>query len=107
MRRLLDAFINSSAHGGPNALLGEVSTPVYVLKSTAYAMQTLVGDAFIVSLGSHIYVVKALTGNVSQLYRLNLVWNGDKRIVPPILICFIASIGERRWRLSECKHMDD
>lgn len=70
-------------------------------------MQTLVGDAFIVSLGSHIYVVKALTGNVSQLYRLNLVWNGDKRIVPPILICFIASIGERRWRLSECKHMDD
>ncbi|KJA15271.1 hypothetical protein HYPSUDRAFT_48489 [Hypholoma sublateritium FD-334 SS-4] len=74
LRRLLDAFVDSSTHGGPNAILGTVSTPIYILKSTAYGVQTLVGDAFI-------------------LYRLNLVWNGDKRIVSPILICFIASIG--------------
>ena len=91
---MLDAFIDYSAHGGPDALLGEVSTPIYVLKSTAYAMQTLVGDAFIVSSG-YICVIKTqLTENISQIYRLNLVWNGDKRIVSPILICFIASIGE-------------
>ncbi|TFK37919.1 hypothetical protein BDQ12DRAFT_589292, partial [Crucibulum laeve] len=74
LRRMLDAFLHSSARGGPIAYLGQVNTPIYVLKSTAYAMQTLVGDAFI-------------------LYRLYLVWNGDRRIVFPILICFIASIG--------------
>ncbi|KJA15267.1 hypothetical protein HYPSUDRAFT_58884 [Hypholoma sublateritium FD-334 SS-4] len=60
LRRLLDAFIDSAAHGGPDALLGEQ---------------------------------KHSQELVSQLYRLNLVWNGDKRIVSPILICFIASIG--------------
>ncbi|PPQ96024.1 hypothetical protein CVT25_013886 [Psilocybe cyanescens] len=75
LRRVLDAFINSATTpGGPVAFLNEVNAPIYVLKSTAYAIQTLVGDAFI-------------------LYRLHLVWNGDKRIVAPILICFIASIG--------------
>lgn len=48
MRRILDAFIGSSDHGGPDAVLGQVSSTIYLLKSTAYAMQTLVGDAFIV-----------------------------------------------------------
>jgi len=74
LRRMLDAFLHSSDHGGPVAVLGRVDVPIYVLKSTAYAMQTLVGDAFI-------------------LYRLHLVWSGDRRVVFPILICFIASIG--------------
>lgn len=31
----------------------------------------------------------------SQLYRLYMVWKGDKRVVLPILVCFIASIGEQ------------
>jgi hypothetical protein len=74
LKRMMDAFLNSSDIGGPVAFLSEVNTPIYALKSTAYTMQTLVGDAFII-------------------YRLHLVWNGDKRVVVPILICFTASIG--------------
>ncbi|KAF9005456.1 hypothetical protein BDQ17DRAFT_1303828 [Cyathus striatus] len=75
LRRMLDAFLNfADTKGGPIGYLSQVDVPIYVLKSTAYAMQTLVGDAFI-------------------LYRLYLVWNGDKRVVLPILVCFIASIG--------------
>jgi len=50
VRRILDAFIYNSENGGPVALLNEVKVPIYELKSAAYTMQTLVGDAFIVSL---------------------------------------------------------
>ncbi|KAF9477285.1 hypothetical protein BDN70DRAFT_862120 [Pholiota conissans] len=71
LRRLMDAFLRSP---DPVAALGQVNTPISLLKNTTYALQTLVGDAFI-------------------LYRLYLVWNGDKRVVVPILICFVASIG--------------
>ncbi|KAF9477272.1 hypothetical protein BDN70DRAFT_862090 [Pholiota conissans] len=71
LRRTMDAFLQSS---DPLTFLGRVNEPIYVAKSTAYAIQTLVGDAFI-------------------LYRVYLVWNGDRKVVFPILICFIASIG--------------
>ncbi|KAH7890367.1 hypothetical protein F5I97DRAFT_16588 [Phlebopus sp. FC_14] len=71
IQRLLEAFIfNTDA----NAYLAQVNTALYSVKSTAYAAQTLVGDGFV-------------------LYRLYLVWNGDRRVVFPISICFIASIG--------------
>ncbi|KAF9228998.1 hypothetical protein BS17DRAFT_772871 [Gyrodon lividus] len=71
IQRLLEGFIYNP---DPNAYLSQVNTPLYSLKSTAYAAQTLVGDGFV-------------------LYRLYLVWNGDKRVVLPIAICFVASIG--------------
>jgi len=75
LRRMLIAFLYSSdTEGGPIGYLSQVNVPIYVLKSTAYATQTLVGDAFI-------------------LYRLYFVWLGEKRVVIPISICFIASIG--------------
>jgi len=45
-------------------------------------MQTLVGDAFII-------------------YRLNLVWNGNRLVVYPILTCFIGSIGVAIGALQE------
>ncbi|KAJ7078381.1 hypothetical protein C8R43DRAFT_353872 [Mycena crocata] len=66
-RRTMDAFLHGKS-------LAAVNTPIYVLKSTAYAMQTLVGDGF-------------------MLFRVYLVWNADKRVCLPILVCFIASIG--------------
>ncbi|PPQ96037.1 hypothetical protein CVT25_013899 [Psilocybe cyanescens] len=76
LQRLLDAFVRHSTDhpGGSKGYLNRVNTPIYVLKSTAYGAQTLVGDAFII-------------------YRLHLVWDGDRRIIIPLLISFIASTG--------------
>ncbi|KAE9384786.1 hypothetical protein BT96DRAFT_622171 [Gymnopus androsaceus JB14] len=75
LRRLLVAFLDQSDDtGGAIAYLSEVNTVLYAIKSTAYCMQTLIGDGFV-------------------LYRLYLVWNGKKIIVIPIAICFVASIG--------------
>ncbi|THU98438.1 hypothetical protein K435DRAFT_660995, partial [Dendrothele bispora CBS 962.96] len=71
LRRVLDAFLHTD---NPTGYLSKVNTVAYSVKSTAYCIQTLVGDGFV-------------------LYRLYLVWNGDKRVVIPLLICFIASIG--------------
>ncbi|KAF8983976.1 hypothetical protein BDQ17DRAFT_1548884 [Cyathus striatus] len=71
LRRIFDAFITHK--DDTEQYLNQVNTTIYLVKSLAYAMQTLVGDAFI-------------------LYRLYLVWNGDKRVVYPVSICFIASI---------------
>ncbi|KAJ7489524.1 hypothetical protein FB451DRAFT_692348 [Mycena latifolia] len=67
LRRTMDAFLHGKS-------LAAVNTISYVLKSTAYCMQTLVGDGF-------------------MLFRVYLVWNADKRVCLPILVCFIASIG--------------
>ncbi|KAL5513641.1 hypothetical protein ACEPAH_4040 [Sanghuangporus vaninii] len=71
LQRVLDAFLDS-----PDATkyLSMVNTALYTVKSTAYATQTLVGDGF-------------------MLYRLFLIWGGNRRVCFPILICFIASIG--------------
>ncbi|PPQ80086.1 hypothetical protein CVT26_011533 [Gymnopilus dilepis] len=55
LRRLLNAFLRSADQGGPVPYLSKVNDPIYVLKSTAYAMQTLVGDAFIVSCLNNIF----------------------------------------------------
>ncbi|KIK50051.1 hypothetical protein GYMLUDRAFT_253312 [Collybiopsis luxurians FD-317 M1] len=71
LRRVLDAFLHTN---NPIANLSAVNTATYLVKSTAYCIQTLIGDGFV-------------------LYRLYLVWNGDKRIVLPLLVCFVASIG--------------
>uniref|UniRef100_A0A8H8CDL8 Uncharacterized protein n=1 Tax=Psilocybe cubensis TaxID=181762 RepID=A0A8H8CDL8_PSICU len=75
LRRVLDAFVRHAEQpGGTKGYLSLVSEPTYVLQSTAYGTQTLVGDAF-------------------MLYRLHLVWNGDMKIVVPLLVCYIASAG--------------
>lgn len=49
----MDAFVShqNDQHGGTVAALANVSTTVYLVKSTAYCMQTLVGDGFMVSRG--------------------------------------------------------
>ncbi|KAF8994661.1 hypothetical protein BDQ17DRAFT_1331027 [Cyathus striatus] len=74
LRRILDGFItHRNSEGGPEKYLSQVNSVTYLVKSVVYSLQTLVGDAFI-------------------LYRLYLVWNGDKRVVFPILVCFIAAL---------------
>ncbi|KAF8995240.1 hypothetical protein BDQ17DRAFT_1187017, partial [Cyathus striatus] len=75
LRRVFDAFIaHRDSEESIEMYLIQVNTAIYLVKTVAYTSQTLVGDAFI-------------------LYRLYLVWSGDKRVVYPILTCFIASIG--------------
>ncbi|KIK54235.1 hypothetical protein GYMLUDRAFT_249693 [Collybiopsis luxurians FD-317 M1] len=71
LRRVLDAFLHTN---NAIAYLSEVNTAAYSVKSLAYCIQTLLGDGFV-------------------LYRLYLVWNGDKRVVLPLLVCFVASFG--------------
>ncbi|PPQ80728.1 hypothetical protein CVT25_001848 [Psilocybe cyanescens] len=51
LQRLLDAFVRHSTDqpGGSKGYLSRLNTPMYVLKSSAYGIQTIVGDAFITS----------------------------------------------------------
>ncbi|KAF7323274.1 hypothetical protein HMN09_00108200 [Mycena chlorophos] len=53
--------------------ISTIFTASYLLKSAVYTMQTLVGDGF-------------------MIYRVYLVWTGDKRVVIPLLVCFMADI---------------
>ncbi|KAF7320492.1 hypothetical protein HMN09_00132700 [Mycena chlorophos] len=53
--------------------IAPVSTASYLLKSTAYAMQTIVGDAF-------------------MIYRVYLVWDGDKRVYLPLVLLLCGGI---------------
>jgi hypothetical protein len=96
LRRLLDAFIThgSDPHGGPAGVLMNVSTVLYSIKSTAYTMQTLVGDGFMVSEISIPAQKQKLLRLVGQLYRLYIVWNGNRIVCFPVALTFIASIGK-------------
>ncbi|KZP11419.1 hypothetical protein FIBSPDRAFT_837549 [Athelia psychrophila] len=74
LRRLLDALFNSQdVPGGAIGWLSAVNSVEYLLKSTAYAMQTIIGDGFL-------------------LYRLARVWGNDKRVVLPLLIPYAGSV---------------
>ncbi|KAF8208012.1 hypothetical protein K438DRAFT_1754758 [Mycena galopus ATCC 62051] len=66
LRRAMDTFLHSKS-------LAAVNTASYILKSTAYYLQTITGDGF-------------------MLFRVYLVWNADNRVCLPIFVCFIASI---------------
>ncbi|KAJ7060139.1 hypothetical protein C8F01DRAFT_208755 [Mycena amicta] len=66
LRRAMDSFLF-------HINIAPVSTVGYLLKSTAYAMQTIVGDSF-------------------MLYRVYLVWNGDKRVVLPLAVCLMGGV---------------
>ncbi|KAF9033783.1 hypothetical protein BDP27DRAFT_1435868 [Rhodocollybia butyracea] len=73
LRRLMEAFLYYTK-GPAVQYLSEVDTVVYLIKTTAYCLQTLTGDGFV-------------------LYRLYLVWNGRKMVVLPICVCFAVSFG--------------
>ena len=50
MRRIIIGFIDrKDADGGSDAYFNAVSDPLYIFKSSVYAIQTLLGDAFVVS----------------------------------------------------------
>ncbi|KAI0342301.1 hypothetical protein BDW22DRAFT_1357621 [Trametopsis cervina] len=69
--RILEAFVESPL--GPKVYLAQISTNLYVVRSSAYMVQTLTGDGFV-------------------LYRLYLVWGGDKYVFYPMLVVFLGDI---------------
>ncbi|KAJ7508274.1 hypothetical protein B0H11DRAFT_1964131 [Mycena galericulata] len=66
LRRAMDAFLDGKS-------IAAVNTASYIVKSTAYYLQTVTGDGF-------------------MLFRVYLVWNADNRICLPIFVCFITSV---------------
>nr|GAT50861.1 predicted protein [Mycena chlorophos] len=66
LRRAMNAFLYDQD-------ISNLDTVSYMIKSTAYAMQTLVGDGF-------------------MIYRVYLVWNGDHRVVIPLIVCLLGGI---------------
>jgi len=70
LQRVLDGFLNPERP--PSVYLPNVNDPLYLLKSTAYTAQTLLGDGFL-------------------LYRVYLVWQGNRFITGPLFLCFLSS----------------
>ncbi|KAF8996233.1 hypothetical protein BDQ17DRAFT_1310457 [Cyathus striatus] len=74
LRRILDAFIyGEGGELGPSGYLNKINAPLYLARSTIYAIQTWFGDAFII-------------------YRLYLVWNSDKRVALPMAVFLLSNI---------------
>ncbi|KAH8111780.1 hypothetical protein DFH11DRAFT_1611931 [Phellopilus nigrolimitatus] len=71
-RRVVLAFINERDElGGPDAYFAATSDTLYLFKVGLYTIQTLVGDAFLI-------------------YRLSVVWSGDKRLVYPAILLLLG-----------------
>jgi len=70
LQRVLTGFLNPDRPAGK--YLPNVNDPLYLLKSTAYTAQTLLGDGFLI-------------------YRLYLVWQRNKLVTLPFFICLLAS----------------
>ncbi|KAF9066013.1 hypothetical protein BDP27DRAFT_1331268 [Rhodocollybia butyracea] len=60
--------------GEMDKLLVSVSSSGYALKTAAYYLQTYVGDAFV-------------------MYRVNVVWNGNKKVMFPLIALFLGCMG--------------
>ncbi|KAI0790932.1 hypothetical protein C8Q75DRAFT_80410 [Abortiporus biennis] len=69
LQRILVAFLESDS---PKAYLIQTYPVVHMVKSTSYAMQTLVGDGFL-------------------LYRVYLVWKGNLMVCTPVFLSFLTS----------------
>ncbi|KAH8111796.1 hypothetical protein DFH11DRAFT_578183 [Phellopilus nigrolimitatus] len=73
-RRVFLGFIDKrDERGGPDAYFAATTGVPYFFKVGLYTMQTLVGDGFVI-------------------YRLNIVWSGDKRLVYPAIVLLMGSI---------------
>ncbi|EIW78939.1 hypothetical protein CONPUDRAFT_91325 [Coniophora puteana RWD-64-598 SS2] len=82
--RIVQAFIREPDKTGQQAVLNATSSVSYVIKTTLYMAQTVwVGDGFMV-------------------YRLHIVWNGDKRVMIPMYIALVASMATSIASLHAC-----
>jgi len=74
LARVILAFIQAPDSETQLAVLNSTTSAVYVFKTSLFMAQTVwVGDGFLV-------------------YRLNMVWNGDKRVMVPICIALMGSM---------------
>lgn len=88
--------MNANSSVGTGGYLARVNTPTYLVGTTSYSIQTLVGDAF--SVGYFLTVWEhTLKSFHDQIYRVWLVWSRDKRVVFPLVIYLLASTGDSSY----------
>ncbi|KAJ3837535.1 hypothetical protein F5878DRAFT_710736 [Lentinula raphanica] len=58
-----------------DGLLVSIGSVGYTLKTTSYYLQTYVGDAFVI-------------------YRVHVVWSGNKKVMAPLFVSLLASVGQ-------------
>ncbi|KAI5119129.1 hypothetical protein M0805_005735 [Coniferiporia weirii] len=70
LHRIITGFTKPSGRqGGSDAYFSNLSDPTYIFTSVIYVIQTFLGDSF-------------------AIYRLHVVWGGDRRVVVPAVVCF-------------------
>ncbi|KAJ4471094.1 hypothetical protein C8J55DRAFT_178515 [Lentinula edodes] len=65
-----------------DGILVSIDSVGYTLKTTTYYLQTYVGDAFVI-------------------YRVHIVWSGNKKVMTPIVVSFLTSVGLSIYVLQE------
>ncbi|GAW03019.1 hypothetical protein LENED_004707 [Lentinula edodes] len=90
--RTLSAFFKSGSSGAAtekintigklDGILVSIDSVGYTLKTTTYYLQTYVGDAFVI-------------------YRVHIVWSGNKKVMTPIVVSFLTSVGLSIYVLQE------
>ncbi|KAJ3777266.1 hypothetical protein FB446DRAFT_182161 [Lentinula raphanica] len=68
-----------------DGLLVSIGSVGYTLKTTSYYLQTYVGDAFVI-------------------YRVHVVWSGNKKVMAPLFVSLLASVGLSIYVLQEMGH---
>ncbi|KAJ3785485.1 hypothetical protein GGU10DRAFT_354664 [Lentinula aff. detonsa] len=68
--------------GKVDGILVSIGSVGYTLKTTSYYLQTYVGDAFVI-------------------YRVYVVWSGNTKVMVPLIVSFLASIGLSIYVLQE------
>ncbi|KAJ3828055.1 hypothetical protein F5880DRAFT_1042098 [Lentinula raphanica] len=68
-----------------DGLLVGIGSVGYTLKTTSYYLQTYVGDAFVI-------------------YRVHVVWSGNKKVMAPLFVSLLASVGLSIYVLQEMGH---
>jgi hypothetical protein len=63
-------------------ILADVRSVGYVLKTATYYVQTYVGDAFV-------------------MYRVKVVWGGNTKVMAPLVVSFLSSLGVSIYALQE------
>lgn len=76
-------------------LLLSMKTVENVVNAALYGFQTLVGDCFMVSILSQLLAsrIARMIPRTCQIYRMYMVWNGNKVICVPATVTLVASTG--------------
>lgn len=85
--RVMNAFFGSEdgrerSFEELDKMLVNIRSVGYILKTGTYYVQTYVGDAFV-------------------MYRVKVVWSGNRRVMAPLVVSFLASVGISIYVLRE------